>query len=118
MQYIGVGRMYNDTQFMKGILEGCILKVLSSSEMYGYRAVEIIRTLGFDVNEATVYPILLRLQNKGLLKAERRPSPLGPDRKYFSLTKEGEKSLMDFKESWLRFRVIVNNVMEAEINDL
>ncbi|MCL5072542.1 MAG: PadR family transcriptional regulator [Actinobacteria bacterium] len=55
--------MENDTQIVKGILEGCILKITKNEEIYGYKAVEKLNTLGFEVNEATVYPILTRLQN-------------------------------------------------------
>jgi len=109
--------MVTDTQLMKGILEGCMLKVMEDGQMYGYRAVEVLRGYGFDVNEATVYPILLRLQNRGLLKVERRPSPLGPDRKYYALTDEGRAGLSEFKESWLKLNSTVTRIMEADRND-
>jgi len=109
--------MNNDTQIVKGILEGCILKIIDNEEMYGYKAVEKLNMLGFDVNEATVYPILTRLQNKGYLEVEKKPSPFGPMRKYYSLTKEGYNNLMEFKETWARINNIVNHVLEGEKND-
>ena len=109
--------MKDDTQLMKGILEGCLLHVIAKGETYGYKAVETLKDYGFDVNEATVYPILLRLQNKALLDVEKRPSPFGPDRKYYSLTGEGVKELGDFKESWERLGSIVNKVLEVDGDD-
>ncbi len=77
--------MNNDTQIVKGILEGCILKIIEQEEMYGYKTVERLNNIGFEINEATVYQILTRLQNKGLLDIDKRPSPFGPTRKYYSL---------------------------------
>lgn len=117
MRYIGDDGMNNDTQMMKGILEGCILKVMQGKDMYGYKAVETLNSLGFEVNEATVYPILLRLQGKGLLVAERRPSPLGPDRKYYMLTEGGEDALREFSSSWNELNVLVNKVLEGRSDD-
>ena len=73
--------------------------------------------LVFEVNEATVYPILSRLENKGHLKIEKRPSPLGPMRKYYFLTEEGYVNLKEFQETWQRMMKIVNEVMEVENYD-
>lgn len=117
MYYIGDEGMNNDTQMMKGILEGCILKVMKGREMYGYKAVEVLSSLGFDINEATVYPILLRLQAKGLLASEKRPSPVGPDRKYYTLTEKGSEVLKEFFDSWAELNGLVNKVMEGSFDD-
>jgi PadR family transcriptional regulator PadR len=113
MYYIEGEMMANDTQIVKGILEGCILKIISKEELYGYKTVEILNEIGFDVNEATVYPILTRLENKGDLKVEKRPSPLGPMRKYYFLTEEGRQSLDEFQDTWRRIMKMVNQVMEV-----
>lgn len=109
--------MNNDTQIMKGILEGCILKIVSSEELYGYKTVERLNDIGFETNEATVYPILTRLENKGLLKTEKRPSPLGPARKYYFLTNQGKVELEEFVVTWQRISTIVNQVMEENNHD-
>ncbi len=109
--------MNNDTQIVKGILEGCILKIMSTEELYGYKTVERLNEIGFETNEATVYPILTRLENKGLLKTEKRPSPLGPARKYYFLTQQGQINLEDFQETWHRISTIVNQVMEVNNHD-
>jgi PadR family transcriptional regulator PadR len=109
--------MNNDTQMMKGILEGCILKIISEEELYGYKTVERLNEIGFDVNEATVYPILTRLENKGHLKVEKRPSPFGPMRKYYFVTQEGQVNLLEFQETWQRMMKMVNEVMEVDDHD-
>ena len=109
--------MNNDTQIVKGILEGCILKIIEAGEIYGYRAVELLNDMGFDVTEATVYPILARLEIKGYLHVEKRPSPLGPMRKYYTLTRSGIEALAEFKDTWNRIGAIVNNVLEGKKND-
>ena len=109
--------MKTETQIVKGILEGCILKIISTEEIYGYKTVEKLNKIGFNVNEATVYPILARLQHKGFLNAEKRPSPLGPARKYYSLTQTGEDGLKDFQAIWQRISTSVNRIMEDGTND-
>lgn len=109
--------MENDTQIVKGILEGCILKIAENEEIYGYKAVEKLNILGFEVNEATVYPILTRLQNKGSLKIDKRPSPYGPMRKYYTLTKIGEESLDEFEKTWEKIKKIVTKIMGSVRND-
>lgn len=109
--------MNNDTQIVKGILEGCILKILQQEVMYGYKIVEHLNLLGFEVIEATVYPILTRLQNKGILMIERRESPLGPARKYYSLTTEGVAALKEFQDTWQRIRTLVDTVIGENQHD-
>lgn len=109
--------MNNETQIMKGILEGCLLQIIKAGELYGYAAVETLNNLGFDVNEATVYPILSRLQNRGFLGVTKHPSPFGPTRKYYALTGEGTKYLSGFRETWMRIREIVDTVLEGKSND-
>lgn len=117
MYNIGGDVMNNDTQIMKGILEGCILKIAEEEEIYGYKMVELLNEFRFEVNEATVYPILTRLQNKGKLKVEKRPSPLGPMRKYYFLTDLGRESLIEFQDTWNRIKNIVNKVLEEDDYD-
>jgi PadR family transcriptional regulator PadR len=109
--------MSNDTQIIKGLLEGCLLRIIQNGEMYGYDAVEKLNRLGFEVNEATVYPILSRLQIRELLRVSNRPSPYGPTRKYYALTAEGAEYLNGFRQTWAKIRDIVNTIMEGDSND-
>ncbi len=84
------------TQLRKGLLEYCVLTVLSKGESYGY---EIISALGnfaeFSVTESTIYPILARLRQEKYLKVRDMPSELGPTRRYFSLTAIGKVRLAE-----------------------
>ena len=105
--------MAEDAQLLKGILEGCALALLRRETTYGYRVVEMLRDKGFaGIQEATVYPMLNRLDKKGLLSHERRPSEIGPPRKYYSLTEAGERALQDFMESWFSIRGNVDHILE------
>ncbi|MEX1377122.1 MAG: PadR family transcriptional regulator [Eubacteriales bacterium] len=93
--------MSQSTQLLKGILQGCILAILSDGELYGYKIVEMLKEYGFDgIHEATVYPILTRLEKQGALQFVKRPSDLGPPRKYYSLTANGQKELETFSDTW------------------
>ena len=109
--------MNHTTQIFKGILEGCILKMIMREETYGYKVVEKMNKLGFGVNEATVYPILTRLQNKGFLKTTKRPSPLGPPRKYYSVSNDGIEELKKFISTWNELGSIIKKVFEEDKND-
>ena len=88
---------------LKGTLEGCILKVISGKETYGYEISQGLKKYGFlDISEGTIYPLLLRLEKNGLITAQYRESALGPKRKYFAVTQEGklemEAFLLSFEE--------------------
>jgi PadR family transcriptional regulator, regulatory protein PadR len=101
-----------ETQILKGLLESCLLKVIEQEPTYGYKAVEQLNLLGFEVNEATVYPILVRLTNKGFLYVKTQASPMGPERKYYYITPQGKDSLEEFNLTWKRIQSIVNQVMK------
>lgn len=107
--------MANDTQLLKGLLEGCILALLNKEVTYGYRVVELLGNYGFkEPQEATVYPILNRLEKKGLLTSEKRPSELGPHRKYYRLTSKGSKSLLEFKKDWGKLKETADKLLEVK----
>lgn len=110
--------MAGQTQMLKGVLEGCILEIVSQEETYGYAICEELVKAGFShVNEGIVYPILIRLEKKKLLTAEKRPSPYGPKRKYYQLTAEGEKELGEFIYHWTETRGRVDQILERRISD-
>ncbi len=105
--------MFERSQLNKGTLEGCILKILSRETSYGYAIASALRQAGFaDVNEGTLYPLLLRLERKGLLKAEYRASPSGPSRKYYSLTEEGTQYLTEFEQAWRLTAAAVDAILQ------
>lgn len=102
-------------QLMKGILEGCILKIIEQSETYGYEIVAQLQKNGFsDAKEGTLYPLLLRLEKKELITATFKPSALGPSRKYYSLTEEGGRYLNAFYKNWTETAESVENLFKEE----
>ncbi len=106
------GEMFDRSQLMKGTLEGCILKIISSGETYGYEIVQTLQIYGFtEAKEGTIYPLLVRLENKKILASSFKPSPLGPKRKYYTLTIEGEKLLKDFLSIWQEIKTNVEKII-------
>lgn len=107
--------MFDKSQLMRGTLEGCILKVIAAETTYGYEIMEKLVRHGFeDVREGTIYPLLVRLEKKELIASEVRPSPLGPNRKYYSLTRAGREMMDSFTSSWESISKAVKNIMELE----
>lgn len=105
----------DDTQLMKGILEGCILAIISREETYGYAVLSELMRYGFaDLQEGTLYPILTRLEKKGFISCRKAKSPLGPIRKYFTVTGEGEQWLASFKESYQKITRSAEEILYGE----
>lgn len=103
------------SQMLKGTLEGCILEVISKKETYGYEISEMLQAYGFsDISEGTIYPLLLRLEKNGLITATRRQSPVGPKRKYFSITAEGRGELDAFYSSWMELAKAIERLFAVE----
>lgn len=103
--------MKDKSQLVRGILEGCILKIISDGETYGYEIVEKLRAYGFnECNEGTVYPLLIRLEKNNWLSYVKKDSPLGPKRKYYSLTQDGKNELMDFHDVWNELKSSVDSI--------
>ena len=93
--------MNNITEMLKGVLEGCVLEIISRESTYGYEITRKLNTLGFtDVVEGTVYTILLRLEKNALVDVQKRPSDKGPARKFYTLSKEGYNELHLFWDKW------------------
>lgn len=105
--------MANTSQILKGLLEGCILNIVSKNETYGYEICEKLIKFGFEeISEGSVYPILIRLEKKKLLYSSMKKSPLGPMRKYYYLTPEGIQELEEFISSWHEIKRNIDNVLE------
>ncbi len=93
--------MDNLTEMLKGVLEGCVLEIIGRGETYGYEITRRLNALGFaDVVEGTVYTILIRLEKNQLVDIDKKPSELGPPRKFYSLNEAGRKELKAFWEKW------------------
>ncbi len=93
--------MKNITEMLKGVLEGCILDIINQGETYGYEITRRLNSLGFsDVVDGTVYTILVRLEKNKLVDIEKKPSDMGPPRKFFKLNDTGRAELKKFWERW------------------
>ncbi|MEG0360439.1 MAG: PadR family transcriptional regulator [Longicatena sp.] len=96
--------MENLTEMLKGVLEGCVLEIISREETYGYEITRKLNDLGFsDVVEGTVYTILVRLEKNQLVSVQKKSSELGPPRKFYELNKQGKEQLNQF---WLKWNFI------------
>lgn len=87
-------------QMRKGILEYCILSILSREDSYAPKIIAELKEAEMIVVEGTLYPILTRMKNSGLLTYRWEESPQGPPRKYYSLTPEGREALSQLDASW------------------
>ncbi|MDD6797328.1 MAG: PadR family transcriptional regulator [Bacteroides sp.] len=89
------------SQMLKGILEGCILAVISNKETYGYEISEKLKGYGFDdISEGTIYPLLQRLEKNGMVISKMQASDLGPKRKYYSLSDKGRDEVAHFFDNY------------------
>ena len=109
--------MTDNTQLIRGILEGCILAIVRKKESYGYWIIEKLRESGFsDIHESTVYPILNRLEKRGLFAGKRKPSKVGPPRKYYSISNKGLLELERFEKTWQIIKNNVDIILQEELN--
>lgn len=89
------------TEMLKGTLEGIILAILFAQPAYGYEITARLREQGFsDIAEGTVYALLVRNEQKGLVDVEKVPSEKGPPRKVYSLNARGQDYLEEFWRTW------------------
>ncbi len=105
----------NLTEMLKGLLEGCVLEIISRGETYGYEITRRLNALGFtDVVEGTVYTILIRLEKNKLVEITKRPSDMGPPRKFFTLNDAGREELRKFWEKWAFVSSKINELKEEK----
>ena len=90
-----------ETEMLKGTLEGIVLAILSGRSAYGYEITAWLRDQGFaDIAEGTVYALLVRVEQRGLVDVEKVPSEKGPPRKVYSLNAQGREQLAEFWRTW------------------
>jgi len=99
-------------QMRKGVLDMCILSLLSSEAMYTSDIIDKLKTSQLVVVEGTLYPLLTRLKNAGYLEYFWMESNSGPPRKYFKITGSGLAFLQELKESWKE----INDAVALSIN--
>lgn len=100
-----------DTQFKKGVMDLCVLKLLEKKDYYGYELVQKISE-SIQVSEGTLYPILRRLSKEGLLETYFQESKEGPQRKYYGLTRKGKQKSSKLNKEWKSFIEKVNKIIK------
>jgi len=89
------------TEMLKGTLEGIVLAILSGRQAYGYEITSWLREQGFaDIAEGTVYALLIRIEQRGLVDVQKVPSEKGPPRKVYALNAQGRTYLEEFWRTW------------------
>ena len=99
-------------QMRKGILEFCILHIISRGEVYASDMLEELTSAKMMVVEGTLYPLLTRLKNSGLLDYKWVESVSGPPRKYYVLTDAGKSFLIQFEETWVELQGSVAQIIQ------
>jgi len=88
------------SQMRKGFLEYCILSILSKKDAYPSSIITELKEVNMIVVEGTLYPLLIREKNQGLLSYRWEESPQGPPRKYYSITEKGRETLAEMDNAW------------------
>jgi|TARA_B110000902_G_scaffold46783_1_gene53002 PadR family transcriptional regulator PadR len=102
------------SQMRKGVLEYCILTLASAGEMYASDIITHLKDAKLIVVEGTLYPLLTRLKNAGLLKYEWKESDQGPPRKYYSLTEEGQAFTEQLADTWSELKSSVTKITQSK----
>lgn len=89
-------------QFNKGVIELCVLALVSKRDFYGYELVEAI-SKKIEISEGTIYPILRRLTQEKYFETYLQESTEGPPRKYYRMTASGHKATQTLIDDWNKF---------------
>ncbi len=100
------------SQMRKGILEYCILTIISRRESYASDILEVLTQANLIVVEGTLYPLLTRMKNNGLLSYRWQESTDGPPRKYYQLTQEGHDLLDELRQEWEAISLSISTITE------
>ncbi len=106
-----------NAQMRKGVLELCILSIISRKEAYASDILEILKSQQMIVVEGTLYPLLTRLKNDGYLEYYWEESKSGPPRKYYKITVLGERFLKELVSSWHEMQQIVTALIGEKDQD-
>ena len=104
------------TQYKKGVLELCILSLLTKRDCYGYEISDYL-SKHVSIADGTVYPILRKLKADGLLTTYLQEESGGPPRKYYKLTELGRETYQNDRAEYLKFAQAVKKLLEEENNE-
>lgn len=102
-----------NSQMKRGTLEMCALSVVSRGDCYGYELVNRISKC-MEITEGTIYPLMKRLKDSGLIDSYIVESNEGPPRKYYKLTKAGQEELTRLSEEWFEFTQSIDKLLKGE----
>lgn len=106
------------TQLLHGVLDMCLMSIISEEPSYGYEMVRKLRGRGLDLaSEGSIYPLLSRLQKSGMIESYLVQSSEGPARKYYRMTESGRETLAKWKGDWAGFRDSVDSVLSGDSDD-
>ena len=115
MHRYSIMKIENTTaQMRKGILEFCILSLISGRDLYTSEILEALKNRKMLVVEGTIYPLLTRLKNANLLQYRWEESNSGPPRKYYSITAEGEAFLVELQTVWKELNQAVKMIISKK----
>ena len=97
-------------QMRKGVLEYCILSILNKKEAYPSAIIDALKEADMLVVEGTLYPLLIRQKNQGLLSYRWEESPQGPPRKYYCITDKGREQLIQMDIEWCEINRTINKL--------
>lgn len=103
-------------QMRKGILEYCILLIIAQKDSYVQDIINKLKASRILVVEGTIYPLMTRLKNTGLLSYRWEESTQGPPRKYYSITAEGQIFLKELEKSWAELTSAINTLKQTSTN--
>ena len=105
-----------NSQLKRGTLELCALSVVNRGDCYGYELVNRISEC-MEVTEGTIYPLMKRIRDSGLIESYIVESPEGPPRKYYRITDAGKRELGRLSEEWFEFTASVNELLRGETKE-
>ena len=106
------------TQLLHGVLDMCLMSIISEEASYGYEMVRKLRNRGLDLaSEGSIYPLLSRLQRQGMIEGYLVQSSEGPARKYYRMTDQGRGALGRWENDWSGFRNSVDAVLTGGPDD-
>lgn len=103
-------------QMRKGVLEYCILSIISEQDIYASDIIEKLKNARLIVVEGTLYPLLTRLKNDGILEYKWVESTQGPPRKYYKLTESGQQFMNELSKEWKELLFSVSVATNHVIN--
>ncbi len=110
MDTINVNADNIKSQMRKGFLEYCILSILAKKDAYPSSLITELKNANMIVVEGTLYPLMIREKNQGLLTYRWEESPQGPPRKYYSITDKGRAVLAELDNAWKELSDTINNL--------